>query len=110
MTNLENSLVLFAKTEYQKEIKDLSANELHNVVSSAVMAEISDRWAESQKKHNENKRAYYLSAEFLVGRAIYNNLFCLNLGDEVYDRCFYFSNMPKDLYDYMQKEWIIVKK
>ena len=83
MTNLENSLVLFAKTEYQKEIKDLSANELHNVVSSAVMAEISDRWAESQKKHNENKRAYYLSAEFLVGRAIYNNLFCLNLGDEV---------------------------
>lgn len=30
--------------------------------------------------------------------------------DEVYDRCFYFSNMPKDLYDYMQKEWIIVKK
>ena len=83
MTNLENSLVLFAKTEYQREIKDLSANELHNVVSSAVMAEISDRWAESQKKHNENKRAYYLSAEFLVGRAIYNNLFCLNLGDEV---------------------------
>ena len=83
MKNLEISLVLFAKTEYQKEIKDLSANELHNVVSSAVMAEISDRWAESQKKHNENKRAYYLSAEFLVGRAIYNNLFCLNLGDEV---------------------------
>lgn len=81
--NLENNIALFAKTEYQKEIKDLSANELHNVVSNAVMAEISDKWTDSQKKHNENKRAYYLSAEFLVGRAIYNNLFCLKLSDEV---------------------------
>lgn len=83
MINLEKSLILFAKQKYQKELKDLSANELHNVVSQAVMAEISDRWATSEVKHNENKRAYYLSAEFLVGRAIYNNLFCLKKSDEV---------------------------
>lgn len=83
MINLENNLILFAKTKYQKELKELSANELHNVVSSAVMAEISERWAASEVKHNENKRAYYLSAEFLVGRAIYNNLFCLKLSDSV---------------------------
>ena len=83
MINLEKSLILFAKQKYQKELKDLSATELHNVVSQAVMAEISDRWATSEVKHNENKRAYYLSAEFLVGRAIYNNLFCLKKSDEV---------------------------
>ena len=51
MINLEKTLVLFAKTEYQKELKDLTANELHNVVSNAVMAEISDKWSASQKKH-----------------------------------------------------------
>ena len=83
MINLEQNLVLFAKTKYQKNLKDLNANELHNVVSSAVMAEISENWATSEKKHNENKRAYYLSAEFLVGRAIYNNLFCLKLSEDV---------------------------
>ncbi|MGN0173057.1 MAG: glycogen/starch/alpha-glucan phosphorylase, partial [Acutalibacteraceae bacterium] len=82
MTELERNIILFAKTEYQKEIKDLSANELHNVVSSAVMAHISEKWANSEVKHNQDKRAYYLSAEFLVGRAIYNNLFCLKLSDE----------------------------
>lgn len=78
----EESLLLLCKQKYQKELKNLSANELHDVVSSAVMAEISDNWATSETKHNENKRAYYLSAEFLVGRAIYNNLFCLKLTEE----------------------------
>ena len=85
MINLEKTLVLFAKTEYQKELKDLTANELHNVVSNAVMAEISDKWSASQKKHREQRCAYYFSAEFLVGRAIYNNLFCLKLSDEIAD-------------------------
>ena len=83
MINLEKTLVLFAKTEYQKELKDLTANELHNVVSNAVMAEISDNWATSQKKHREQRCAYYFSDEFLVGRAIYNNLFCLKKTDEI---------------------------
>ncbi len=85
MMNFENSLILYAKTKYQKELSALSANELHNVVSSAVMAEISENWAKSQKKHNQNKCAYYLSAEFLVGRAIYNNIFCLKATNKVAD-------------------------
>lgn len=83
MINLEETLVLFAKTEYQKELKNLNANELHNVVSRAVMAEISDRWSASRQKHRQQRCAYYFSAEFLVGRAVYNNLFCLNLSNEV---------------------------
>ena len=83
MINFENSLILYAKTKYQKEVSELSANELHDVVSSAVMAEISENWAKSQNKSTQTRRAYYLSAEFLVGRAIYNNLFCLKVTDEV---------------------------
>lgn len=83
MIGLEEALVLFAKTEYQKELKNLTANELHNVVSHAVMAEISDRWSASQQKHRQQRCAYYFSAEFLVGRAVYNNLFCLNLSNEI---------------------------
>ena len=85
MIDLEETLVLFAKAEYQKELKNLTANELHNVVSHAVMAEISDRWSASQQKHRQQRCAYYFSAEFLVGRAVYNNLFCLNLSNEIAD-------------------------
>ncbi len=83
MLNFENNLQTFAKTKYQKEISSLGANELHDVVSLAVMAQISENFAASQQKHNEKKRAYYFSAEFLVGRAIYNNLFCLKSTQKV---------------------------
>lgn len=79
MQGLEQNLILFAKTEYQKELSQLTANELHCVVSKSVMASISKAWSDSVKKHNDVRRAYYFSAEFLVGRAIYNNLFCLKM-------------------------------
>ena len=79
MSNLKNSTSLFAKANYSKEIKDLTNIELHDCVSKAVMAHIGDNIKKSQLSHNEKRRAYYFSAEFLVGRAIYNNLLCTGL-------------------------------
>ena len=79
MSNFKNSTALFAKANYSKEIKDLTNIELHDCVSKAVMAHIGDNIKKSQLAHNEKRRAYYFSAEFLVGRAIYNNLLCTGL-------------------------------
>ena len=79
MSNFKNSIALFAKANYSKEIKDLTNIELHDCVSKAVMAHIGDNIKKSQLSHNEKRRAYYFSAEFLVGRAIYNNLLCTGL-------------------------------
>ena len=79
MSNFKNSTALFAKANYSKEIKDLTNIELHDCVSKAVMAHIGDNIKKSQLSHNEKRRAYYFSAEFLVGRAIYNNLLCTGL-------------------------------
>lgn len=51
-----------------------------------------------------NKASYSLiDSDMMANKIIYPD-------DKVYERCFYFSNMEKDLYDYMQKEWIVVKK
>ncbi len=83
MQNLEQTLITLCKATYQKPLEDLSVTELHHVVSRAVMEHIADNFYNSQKKHNSTRRAYYLSAEFLVGRAIYNNIFCTSLGDEL---------------------------
>lgn len=77
------TFVEIAKGEYCKNIEDLSPQELHMVLGKAVMAEISDRWNNSRKNHSNNRRAYYFSAEFLMGRMIYNNLYCLDIIDEV---------------------------
>ena len=57
-------------------IKEASAPALYRAVSRATMAEIVDKWERCKRK--SEKRVGYLSAEFLVGRAIYANLY--NLG------------------------------
>ncbi|MBK6089929.1 glycogen/starch/alpha-glucan phosphorylase [Ruminococcus sp. M6(2020)] len=63
--------------------KHLTTPQLHLVVGKAVMGEIAQNWSRSRKKHAEGRRAYYFSAEFLMGRMIYNNLYCAGILDEV---------------------------
>ena len=74
------------KCAYQIDIKHASAKQLHNALSAAVMAEICQDWIKSKQSHNETRRAYYFSAEFLTGRMVYNNLYCLGVLDEVRER------------------------
>lgn len=59
------------------------AVQLHDAVSSVVMREISARWGASREKHLANRRACYLSMEFLMGRAVYNNLLVLGIKNDV---------------------------
>ncbi len=79
MNILKGKIELFAKGNYSKELKNLTDVELHDCVSRAVMAEIAENFKKSQNDNNNKRRAYYFSAEFLVGRAIYNNLLCSGL-------------------------------
>jgi len=59
--------------------------ELYNAVSKGVIARINENWIKSRDRQTQAKRAFYLSAEFLIGRAIYNNLYCTNLMQETTD-------------------------
>lgn len=83
MSLIKKNIELFARTEFHKSVAELDSAELHFAVSKAVMAEIAKVWERSQQKDSKKRRAYYLSAEFLVGRAIYNNLLCSGKLDEV---------------------------
>ena len=74
-----DNLVLTAKNEYCKTLEELSPAELHEALGKAMMGEISERWAESKKNHAAHRRAYYLSAEFLMGRMMYNNLYAMGI-------------------------------
>lgn len=78
-----SNLIQIAKSEYCKNLEELSVSELHNVLGKAMMAEISDRWTKAKANHASKRRAYYLSAEFLMGRMMYNNLFCMGILNEV---------------------------
>lgn len=61
------------------DIRHADVKQLHNAVSRAVMGDIIPLWNDTELRHNEGRRAYYLSAEFLMGRAVYNNLYCAGL-------------------------------
>jgi len=69
--------------DYHKEISNANAQEIHNALTKVIIEEMNGVWERSEQTHNQTKRAYYLSAEFLMGRAIYNNLFNLDILDEI---------------------------
>ncbi len=79
INNLKELLTAAAKTEYRCEVSALTPEQLHNVLSSVVMEELAPVWEKSKAAHDSVRKASYLSMEFLVGRAVYNNLLCLDL-------------------------------
>lgn len=66
-----------------KDLKSATPQELHNALGDTVMELYSDRWNASREEHLSKRRSAYLSMEFLVGRAVYNNLLCLGIYNEV---------------------------
>ncbi len=83
MSQIVNEAISLAKSKYLKNIKELSSYELHDVISCAIMQYISDDWKNSRDYRIKDRTAFYFSAEFLVGRSIFNNLISKGLYDEV---------------------------
>ncbi len=71
------------KSKFGKDAENASAVQLHESISAVVMSDIAVKWGESTEKHLSGRRACYLSMEFLMGRAVYNNLLCLGIKNEV---------------------------
>ena len=64
------------KTLFRKNIDEATQEQLFQAVSYAIKEIIIDNWLETQKKYKEQdpKTVYYMSMEFLMGRALGNNL------------------------------------
>lgn len=74
------------KSHYgKKDLKDASPRDIFYSVSSAVMDYITDNWIATREQYEKKpvKQMYYLSAEFLMGRALGNNLMNLCIKEEV---------------------------
>ena len=71
------------RSVYLVDLNEATVPQLHRALSNAVMYAMSDDWRRSRRAHEQTRRAYYLSAEYLTGRMIYNNLYSLGLLDEV---------------------------
>lgn len=73
----------YALTNFGISLDECSITEKHIALSMSLMNDIVPRWRESDKKFNGKKRAYYLSSEYLMGRALNNNIMNMRIKDEV---------------------------
>ena len=76
-SKINENLMIDGRTD----ISHATPRQLHNAAARAVMSDIIPLWNETEERHNSRRRAYYLSAEFLMGRAVFNNLYCAGLLD-----------------------------
>ena len=64
-------------------LREATAQELHEALGEAVMMAISDNWSASKKARMHERKAFYISAEYLIGRLVYSNMFNLGILDEM---------------------------
>ena len=73
------------RTLYRKEIEEATPQQIFQAVSYAVKEAIVDDWLATQKTYEKEdpKTVYYMSMEFLMGRALGNNLINMTAYKEV---------------------------
>ena len=71
------------KLTHDVSLREASAQELHEALGTAVMMTISENWNRSKHTRMHQRKAYYFSAEYLIGRLVYSNLFNMGILDEM---------------------------
>jgi len=71
------------KYTYDISLQEATPQQLHEALSRAVMMAISDKWNRAKHTRQHQRKAYYISAEYLIGRLVYSNLYNLGILDEM---------------------------
>lgn len=66
------------KSEYNKSISECTNEEIYNALLTLVKI-----MAEGKQHKNSKKKLYYISAEFLIGKLLSNNLINLGIYDDI---------------------------
>ena len=66
-----------------KSFDETSDKDRYNALCDSIIELINEEWRECKRSTRNERKAYYLSAEFLIGRSLGNNLINLGIYDEV---------------------------
>ena len=81
----KNSVLYNVRTLYRKNLDEATPQQIFQAVSYAIKDVIVDNWMDTQKTFDEEdpKMVYYMSMEFLMGRALGNNIINLKAYKDV---------------------------
>ena len=81
----KKNVISNCKSLYRKNIEEANQQEVFQAVSYAVKDIIIDKWIATHKQYEKDdpKIVYYMSMEFLMGRALGNNMINLCAYDEI---------------------------
>ena len=71
------------KYDHDVSLQEATPQALHQALGEAVMMAVADRWSDAKRIRKNNRKAYYISAEYLIGRLVYSNLFNLGILEEM---------------------------
>ena len=76
---IKDSIQNKLRTQFACEVMDATPEQLYQALALVVRDEIMQRrsYSRDARKNQQAKKVYYLSAEFLVGRALHNNMVSL---------------------------------
>ena len=83
----KENLTARLKRQYGKDITQANPHDLFDAVSASAQELIMDNWMKTRREYEKKptRQVYYLSAEFLMGRALSNNLINTLIKDSVVD-------------------------
>ena len=81
----KRSVVYNVRTLYRKDMEEATPGQVFQAAALALKDQIMDNWIETQKAYEKQdpKMVYYMSMEFLMGRALGNNIINLQASKPV---------------------------
>ena len=81
----KKNVIYNVKSQFRKTIDQATPNQVFQAVAYAVKDIIIDEWIATHKEYEKQdvKTLYYLSMEFLMGRALGNNIINIMAKDEI---------------------------
>ncbi len=82
---LKNDIIKTLKTDFGYDAEKATIRQVYGAVLTVVQQKLLDKRSAylDQLKRSNQKRIYYMSMEFLVGRSLLNNLYNLSMVDEM---------------------------
>ena len=82
-SKLVTETAIYLKLRHDMTFEDAGPPELHDSLANVLMMHISEAWSDCKRRRGEHRHAYYFSAEYLIGRLVYSNLYNLGILDEM---------------------------